>query len=161
MDSSSSSSSPEISLAAFTETQQSRFSYKNATHEEVLEDLSRSTTFGPPLERSHFLFQPVHSQSPRSWAFHTRAGIVSSGTSVRLPYPCCSLDLAYIPLAIGFMRTSSGKKIQSFHRCHWSDFPPCYLKRVLFCINGVMTTNKRLTSFCNTRLEYQYAEPSC
>ena len=66
MDSSSSSSSPEISLAPFTEMQQSRFSYKNATHEEVLEDLSRSTTFGPPLERSHFLFQPVYSQSPRS-----------------------------------------------------------------------------------------------
>lgn len=45
MASSSSSSSPEIPSATCTETQQSRFSYKNATHEEVLEDLSRFNRF--------------------------------------------------------------------------------------------------------------------
>jgi len=46
MASSSSSSSPEISPAIRTEEQEARFSYKNATHEEVLEDLSR---FAPML----------------------------------------------------------------------------------------------------------------
>lgn len=121
MDSSSSSSSPEISLATFTETQQSRFSYKNASHEEVLEDLSRSTTFGPPLERSHFLFQPVHSQSPRSWAFYTRAGIVSSGTSVRPTLSLLFIGFSVHPLSHWFY--------EDFIREENPKFPSLPLKR--------------------------------
>ena len=38
---SSSSSSPEITAATSAESQQPHFSYKQATHDEVLEDLSR------------------------------------------------------------------------------------------------------------------------
>jgi hypothetical protein len=66
MASSSSSSSPEISPGARTETQQPRFSYKNATHEEVLEDLSRFITRWITFSTISFLFQPLYPQSPRS-----------------------------------------------------------------------------------------------
>jgi mRNA-decapping enzyme subunit 2 len=66
MASSSSSSSPEISPAARTEAQQSPFSYKNATHEEVLEDLSSRFILNLPddelstLERVSFQVEQAH-----------------------------------------------------------------------------------------------------
>ncbi|KAJ7357358.1 Dcp2, box A domain-containing protein [Mycena albidolilacea] len=62
---SSSSSSPEISAAAKTDTQD-RFSYKHATHEEVLEDLSSRFILNLPdeelasLERICFQVEQAH-----------------------------------------------------------------------------------------------------
>ncbi|PFH54466.1 hypothetical protein AMATHDRAFT_134154 [Amanita thiersii Skay4041] len=63
---SSSSSSPEISAATSAEPQKPRFSYKHATHEEVLEDLSSRFILNLPdeelssLERICFQVEQAH-----------------------------------------------------------------------------------------------------
>ncbi|KAK2461923.1 hypothetical protein APHAL10511_006386 [Amanita phalloides] len=63
---SSSSSSPEISAAISAESQEPRFSYKHATHDEVLEDLSSRFILNLPdeelasLERICFQVEQAH-----------------------------------------------------------------------------------------------------
>ena len=77
----SSSSSPEIQPAPTADAQE-RFTYKHASHEEVLEDLSRFLVFYSFRIVYLTLFQPVPSEPSRRGAFIAGADMLSGGASV-------------------------------------------------------------------------------
>jgi hypothetical protein len=114
---SSSSSSPEITPADYTDSQP-RFSYKDATQQEVLDDLSRF--YIPLLSFDYgylcfFVQQPIYSESSRGrTSLGTR--LFSSGTSVRNSQ-WFGINLISKYAGIGFMKTSFANKTPNFLLC--------------------------------------------
>lgn len=153
---SSSSSSPEIQPAS-TASAQERFTYKHATHDEVLEDLSRSdfSAFFPP-RLAYFSVAGFSSIFPTK-SCHRWSGYAFRWSKRKpLGYhdqTCASL---YESIAIGSTKTSFERKIPSFRRCLSRSSPRCYSTPALYCINGVTITNKLSTPSCSTRQEFLF-----
>lgn len=161
---SSSSSSPEISSADPVQS----FSYKDATKEEVLEDLSRCVVLA---------FRCI-LQSKAEWINYSSRFILNLPDEelTSLERLCFQVEQAYVyvyvkmkpsswlitlPLVIGSTKTLSANKIQSFRLYHWRSSPRCCSAPVHFWTSGVILTNKRSTILCSTKPESRFAGRSC
>lgn len=168
MASSSSSSSPEIPHAQSTNIPEP-YSFKYASQEDVLEDLSRYATIRIHPQ-SHSLLvllilKSLHSESPGRRTVIRRTDLFSSRTSVGHVFLVMSLFALNPPspflTAIGTMKTSSVKKTQSFPLSLSRNSLPCFSTLVQCFSNGAMTTNKLSIPSCPTRLVYPYVVRSC
>ena len=130
MASSSSSSSPDVSHVVHPPPPD-RFSFKYASQDDVLEDLSRSA-FYPHLDLRliQYSFQSFHSQPTRRGACFRRTNLFPGGTSVshliaRTVFLVNRNSSVPHALDIGTMKTLSGKKIQNFLPCLSKSSLPC------------------------------------
>lgn len=151
-------SSPEVS----TSEAQPVFSYKTATQDEVLEDLSRW---------NNVWFHGISKLTVSCSRFILNLPEEEFESLERL---CFQVEQAYVGTmdhlqttsepslsGIGSMKTLSESRIQDFHRFHSRSSPRCCFVPVHFFTISVTTTNEPSASLCSIRPEYLSAELSC
>lgn len=156
------SSSPEINPSVDSAESQPRFSYKDASHEEVLEDLSRCV-FSPAslltlteiLFLSRFILNLPDEElaSLERICFQVEQAYVVSVARIVL--------VLFVCLDIGFMRISFASRTQ--HSLHYPsrNFLLCSFMHVHFSTSGATTTRMPSIYSCNTRLECLCVAQSC